>query len=638
MATKNESKELAKRRFSSFQEPAISFSLVEKVNLNLVKALVEAYNLKFKTNFWVDEKRFEIVHAGIVREGRYDHFSNLRELMERKGYADIALCESAAAHISNVQRLLESELEQAEVVLAAQSLSDRLQKMVEDIAGMMAEDVLPIADQMKMAFGTEYAEKWQSVVRSSLENGFETLGEIRNSVSNANLVLERALEGDVAPVSDMADFDSDEEDISDDLGLEGGEEAETDDDDIDDLLGGDDAASGPEDEPLGRAKRESVEPKGKKLVEKKSLATMGGVKPDGSHSNRLKSDPRHPKNKGVSARPGFVGEKVNEVAPLAAKAGAALAGMAARSLAGSVARSQTSQPVGERNAFIDALNKAVDKGEDSFDVDGKKFKVTDKAAKTFEEMVYEHDDYMDYVQPWRERGFSVYVSRPHRGALMFEIERDGVERTVYEPEEGVYEIVGHPGIKFDSLDAAIRHAYVLDEVEEALEALEEDAEMQIGVKKGEKVVLSNPRAKPRHVVKDIKGDNAIVARNGNEDDLVTVPLDRIKRMKKKALDFKDGVKEDAGALATQAAGALKAGGKAVQPRKDPKRERAERDLEQALARNPRLASTVSDLMSEAIETVKEDISFGITEAKAIKNAAMLHDLKESELKKAWLAK
>jgi len=46
------------------------------------------------------------------------------------------------------------------------------------------------------------------------------------------------------------------------------------------------------------------------MAGKNSLSTMGGVKPNGKHVNRndsINGDVRQPKNKGVSAQPGFVG-------------------------------------------------------------------------------------------------------------------------------------------------------------------------------------------------------------------------------------------------------------------------------------------------------------------------------------------
>lgn len=47
----------------------------------------------------------------------------------------------------------------------------------------------------------------------------------------------------------------------------------------------------------------------------KSLAQRGGVSPTGKHSNAIGGDPRKPKNKGVSARPGFLGASATNNLP-----------------------------------------------------------------------------------------------------------------------------------------------------------------------------------------------------------------------------------------------------------------------------------------------------------------------------------
>jgi hypothetical protein len=47
----------------------------------------------------------------------------------------------------------------------------------------------------------------------------------------------------------------------------------------------------------------------------KSLAQRGGVTPQGKHNNAIGGDPRKPRNKGVSARPGFLGASATNDAP-----------------------------------------------------------------------------------------------------------------------------------------------------------------------------------------------------------------------------------------------------------------------------------------------------------------------------------
>ena len=49
--------------------------------------------------------------------------------------------------MSNID--VEQDLDQAELVLAAKDMVDRLQKMAEDLAGMQVEDLMPLVDAMR---------------------------------------------------------------------------------------------------------------------------------------------------------------------------------------------------------------------------------------------------------------------------------------------------------------------------------------------------------------------------------------------------------------------------------------------------------------------------------------------------------
>mgnify|MGYP006272278357 CR=1 FL=1 len=252
-------KRLSKKRFEALNEAALSYSTLEEKNVSVLEAFVTAYNNKFGTSFYMDKKLNEIVHAGIIKEGSYKHFEGLRSVLERRGW-DISLGESKASTGSTLARLVESELEQAEVILAAQSISDRLQKMAEDLAQMVSDDVLPIADQMKATFSSELAEKWGHTAKESLEKAFNNVTEVKDAIFGITQNLQSELEGGgSAPANDMASFEPEETEDSSDLDLgdeEGGDDLglgdEEGEDDIDLDLGDEEG-----EEPLGRAKKES---------------------------------------------------------------------------------------------------------------------------------------------------------------------------------------------------------------------------------------------------------------------------------------------------------------------------------------------------------------------------------------------
>jgi hypothetical protein len=89
----------------------------------------------------------------------------------------------------------------------------------------------------------------------------------------------------------------------------------------------------------------------------------------------------------------------------------------------------------------------------------------------------------------------------------------------------------------NDIDSLINHLQKVHKEEVELdEAFDKDIEM--GISKGEKVRMTNPKSSARHVVHKIKGDKVVIHRNGNPEDEVIMPLSRIKRVKKLAQQYK----------------------------------------------------------------------------------------------------
>lgn len=169
-----------------------------------------------------------------------------------------------SANPASLSTLLENDLDQAELILAAQDLMHKLQNMAEDLAKMNAQDLFPLVDKMKGSFGPEAAHSFEVTSQEAISNAMNTVRHAKDELGNAVLKLEGKI-----PANDMAsdDMASDEMTSSDDAG----------DDVVDaamDDFGAADAAAGPEDEPLGRARKESVEG-GKALNESVILESAG---------------------------------------------------------------------------------------------------------------------------------------------------------------------------------------------------------------------------------------------------------------------------------------------------------------------------------------------------------------------------
>ena len=170
---------------------------------------------------------------------------------------------------SGMANLLENDLEQAELVLAAQDMMHKLQNMAEDLAKMNAQDLFPLVDKMKAAFGQEGAHTFEASAQEVLTNAMNTVRHAKDEMGNAIMRLEGKM-----PANDMAaqaapaptDMEAGAPAMPGDTGA-----------DLDsamDDFGAADAAAGPDAEPLGRARKESREG-GKALNESIILEAAG---------------------------------------------------------------------------------------------------------------------------------------------------------------------------------------------------------------------------------------------------------------------------------------------------------------------------------------------------------------------------
>ena len=134
--------------------------------------------------------------------------------------------------------VMEDELEQAEVLLAAQELVDELQKMVEDIAEMQVQKLMPIVDAMKEQVGFEQAEAYNNAVDAALGALLDQSKAAKESVENATLAARGEAPATPMPTDMGMDGEGD---------IDGAQDMDMDSDDF----GGDEAESG-EDNAIGR--------------------------------------------------------------------------------------------------------------------------------------------------------------------------------------------------------------------------------------------------------------------------------------------------------------------------------------------------------------------------------------------------
>lgn len=170
-----------------------------------------------------------------------------------------------ASLVKNLRRLLETQVSQAEVMMASKGFAQELQEMIEKIGRLQNEDLPPVTDQMRETYGTDSASAFQTQIYGALQSVMNALytakGQVDDAVTNmaetgtfsAGIDMEKSLDDVDSLDSELSSMDADLDNISAD--------------DADDFGAAD------TEEPLGRAKKteENSEALKQKVEEMKKL-------------------------------------------------------------------------------------------------------------------------------------------------------------------------------------------------------------------------------------------------------------------------------------------------------------------------------------------------------------------------------
>jgi len=172
--------------------------------------------------------------------------------------------------VKNLRRLLETEVSQAEVMMAAKGFAQEMQEMIEKIGRLQNEDLPPVTDQMRETYGTESSSAFQTQIYGALQGVMDALYTAKNQVDDA--VTNMASTGQVTAEVDMDKDIGGDEDMGD---IDVNAELDA---DLDNLAGETDAedefGGAEEEEPLGREmKAESVQKLQRKVLEMQKLVS-----------------------------------------------------------------------------------------------------------------------------------------------------------------------------------------------------------------------------------------------------------------------------------------------------------------------------------------------------------------------------
>ena len=173
--------------------------------------------------------------------------------------------------VKHLRKLLETEVSQAEVMMAAKGFAEELQEMVEKIGRLQNEDLPPVVDQMRETYGMESAAAFQTQIYGAMQGVMDALYTAKGQVDDA--VSNMAATGQVDAAVDMdADMAMDA-DMGMDPGLDAGGEMDL--DNLGDELAaepGDEFGAADSEEPLGREKKmESAAQLKKRIAEMKRI-------------------------------------------------------------------------------------------------------------------------------------------------------------------------------------------------------------------------------------------------------------------------------------------------------------------------------------------------------------------------------
>jgi hypothetical protein len=150
--------------------------------------------------------------------------------------------------------LKESEVQQAQVVLAAQDMVDKMQGMLEDVSELQFKELPALVDSIKNQVGMDQATQFNTDVTGALTALMQTLSGTKQQLDAALGVVT----GQAAPVAEIPGMDAGA-DAAADLGADAAAGVGDEMDDLDDIAAdaGDDidADTGAPAASLGRARR-----------------------------------------------------------------------------------------------------------------------------------------------------------------------------------------------------------------------------------------------------------------------------------------------------------------------------------------------------------------------------------------------
>ena len=135
------------------------------------------------------------------------------------------------------------EMENAQILLAAQDMVDKLAGMAEDIAELQTKALMPLVDEIKYNVGQQQAQAFNDTAKGQLQSALDAITSVKDAMGDQVL----ALQGGQVPAPDMGG----EMPMEPEMPAEPAMPIEP----TDDSMGGAEEVSGPAESPLGREEK-----------------------------------------------------------------------------------------------------------------------------------------------------------------------------------------------------------------------------------------------------------------------------------------------------------------------------------------------------------------------------------------------
>lgn len=168
--------------------------ILKEFNYNKQRKLNQLLESRFGTK--INFSSLSVSKAQRLRRNINEHLDTMRKTYgtnraeKNPKYMEMLVVkEGLTAWLDSRRRLLEGELETAEVVLAAKDMVDSIQNMLEDASKMLNEQMPPLLDTIRDQLGPEQADSYKGMAAAALQTLIDNLKSARENLDNGARTL-----------------------------------------------------------------------------------------------------------------------------------------------------------------------------------------------------------------------------------------------------------------------------------------------------------------------------------------------------------------------------------------------------------------------------------------------------------------